>query len=585
LEQVTQNPPKIDPGIDQAEIFELAEELFRGRFAIKQFIAASYSRVLFVARDLILNRPVALRVHTDPDSPGRRWFEQETELLAALDHPGIRTVYTAGPAGDWWFRTGKWIEGESLLDASQRGPRSLQEVIRLARDLISTLEYAHSRQIVLRRIVPATVMLDRAGKAVITDVRFANRVLAVADPNLARESEPYLAPETWHGHAGEPSSDVYAVGALLYFAVTGTDPASNPREIIPPMELRASCPQAVQRLIMRALKSDPRERYHNAAEMAEDLHSELGDFQIPTSAPMSRRVSDADNWEKQVRRALGDEYELLEQVGSGGFGSVYRVRDLRLEREVALKILHPDLTTEPEGIERFRKESQLAAQLSHPNIVSVYDTGGRAGFVWYTMAYVKGMNLSTLVVTEGPLSVLRMLIILDQSLDALRHAHQQGVVHRDLKPENILIDDEGGAVRITDFGLAIALHGQRFGGASSRSGTPEFASPEQLLGEPVDLRSDLYSLTLVAYFTLTGRSPFSGGTVESVLARQSAGLLPDIQRFRSDLPKGLANVLTRGAARDPADRFSSAAEYAGALRSGMDAWAKPSPGWWNRLFG
>jgi serine/threonine-protein kinase len=336
---------------------------------------------------------------------------------------------------------------------------------------------------------------------------------------------------------------------------------------------------------MRALKSDPRERYHNAAEMAEDLHSELGDFQIPTSAPMSRRVSDADNWEKQVRRALGDEYELLEQVGSGGFGSVYRVRDLRLEREVALKILHPDLTTEPEGIERFRKESQLAAQLSHPNIVSVYDTGGRAGFVWYTMAYVKGMNLSTLVVTEGPLSVLRMLIILDQSLDALRHAHQQGVVHRDLKPENILIDDEGGAVRITDFGLAIALHGQRFGGASSRSGTPEFASPEQLLGEPVDLRSDLYSLTLVAYFTLTGRSPFSGGTVESVLARQSAGLLPDIQRFRSDLPKGLANVLTRGAARDPADRFSSAAEYAGALRSGMDAWAKPSPGWWNRLFG
>ncbi len=583
LTSPTETGRKIDPGVDHAELFARVEQEFQDRYIIERFVAASFSRALFVARDVVLKRRIALRLHLGPDTAGRAWFNGETELFASVDNPGIRTIYAAGTAGDWAFRTGKWIEGESLFDASRRGPRSLQEVIRLGRDLIRTLEYAHSENIVIRRVVPETVMMDRAGNAIITDLRFANRVLDVADPDLAAERQPYLAPETWHGHAGEPASDVYAVGALLYFAVTGSDPASDPNLIRPPTELRSACPQAVQRTIMRALRPDPRDRYMNASEMAEDFHSDLGDYETPTSAPLGRRISGAEDWEKRVRRALGDEYELLAEIGSGGFGSVYRVRDLRLERIVALKILHPHLTSEPDGIERFRKEGQLAAKLNHPNVVNVLGTGGRAGFVWYTMAYVAGENLGTLVRREGSLSILRTMVILGETLEALRHAHAHGVVHRDLKPENMLIDSDGGGVRITDFGLAIALHGQRWGGASSHSGTPEFASPEQLLGETVDLRSDLYSLSLVAYFVLTGKSPFGGGTVESILARQDAGHLPDIKQLRADIPNGLVRVLAKGAARNPEDRYESAAEYAEALRSGMDGWLKPNTSWWKRL--
>src|SRR5438874_762153 len=157
--------------------------------------------------------------------------------------------------------------------------------------------------------------------------------------------------------------------------------------------------------------------------------------------------------------------------------------------------------------ERFRREAQLAARLRHPSIVSIYDIMGRAGLEWYTMELVPGTNLAQLVQAQGPLSVDQTVRVLDQGLSALEHAHALGLVHRDLKPENMLIEPDG-RLRITDFGLALALRGDgRFGGATSRSGTPQFAAPEQLLGERVDQRADLYSLAAASYFALLGRPP------------------------------------------------------------------------------
>jgi eukaryotic-like serine/threonine-protein kinase len=576
--------PSVEATIDQAALFANAQVLFQDRFILDQLVAASYARALFLARDPILKRAVAVRVHLDPTGAGRIWFVRESELLAAVDHPSIRPIYTAGFVGEWAYRASKWIEGESLLQAVARGPRPIPEVLRIARDLAGALAYAHSQQIVIRRIVPGTVMLDRGGNAIITDLRFANRVLDVADPTLVNEAEPFLAPETWHGHAGESASDVYAAGALLYFAITGIPPANDPRHITPPIELRPSCPQVVQRVILRALQPDPRERYLNAAELLDELHSTMGDFDVPIGTPsVTRRSDNAEAWEKLVRRALGDEYELLDELGAGGFGYVYRVRDLRLERDVALKILHPHLTTDPAAIERFRREAQLAAQLSHPNIVDVYGTGGRAGLLWYTMAYIAGVNLGRVVQRDGPLPFKRVMRIMDEALDALAHAHRRGVIHRDIKPENLLITDLDGSVRITDFGLAMALQ-RGYGGASSHSGTPEFASPEQLLGEQVDRRSDLYSLSLVAIFALTGKPPFGGGTVESILAKQATGQLPDLRTVRQDIPERVIRALEHAAERLPDDRFPTAEDFERELRAGRDSW-ETKPKWWlRRLF-
>ena len=578
----TDPPPQLIPTENEADLFARVQAAFEGRYDLEQLIASSPIRALFLVRDVVLKRQEALRINFE-SGRHRRWFERETELLASLDHPSIRAVFSAGYVGDWMYRATKFIEGESLADAVARGPRSIPVCIQLFRDLMSVLEYAHSRQVVLRRIVPANVMLDLDGRTIITDLRYANRCLAYADADP--EGEAFLAPETWHGHAGEPASDIYAAGAILYFALTGRPPAADPRDIAPPTRFRPTCPQAVQRVILRALKADPLDRYLSAEEMAEDLFSELGEFEGPRAGPIARESDDPVAWEKRLRRALGDEYELLDELGAGGFGTVYRVRDLRLEREVALKVLHPHLSADPVVVERFHREAQLAARLNHPNIVNILDTGGRAGLLWYTMEYVPGLHLGRVVQQNGALGVQQLVDLLDEALSALDHAHARGIVHRDLKPENLLLDATTGDLRITDFGLAIAVYGERFGGASSHSGTPEFASPEQLLGEPVDRRADLYSLSVVAFFTLTGTSPFAAPTVEAVVARQAAGQLPDLKHLRPDVPAGLAQILARGAARHPGERFDSAQAYRKALGNAVRiSGSRTRSPWFRRLF-
>ena len=561
----SQNP---DSSLQLGELFAEAQRVFHDRYALERVVAASATRILFVATDVVLKRQVGLRIHLIAGSQSRQWFERETELLAALDHRAIRAVYGGGYEGDWAYRVSKWIDGESLKDAVSRGSRSFPFALQLARDLTSALEYAHSKQIVLRRIIPATVMLDEMGRGVITDLRFANHCLELAGPDHDETAAAFLAPETWHGHQGEPASDIYTLGALLYFALTGQPPATDPKDIKPPSDLRPNTPQIFDRMLLRALQHDPVERYLSAADMAEYLASELGEFESPGAMPPAGSSrDDPEAWEKQLRRALGDQYELLDELGVGGFGSVYRVRDLGLERDVALKVLHPVLTTNPSVVERFRKEARLAAQLDHPNIVSIFGIGSRAGLLWYTMEYIAGSSLAQLVRRQGPLPLSDWLALMGQALDALQHAHSHALVHRDLKPENILIDDKDGSVQITDFGLALALQGGRHGSTLSHSGTPEFAAPEQMLGEPVDHRADLYALSAVGFYALTGRPPVEGATVEAVLARKATGELPHLQHIRQDVPENVLQVLAKGAERNPDDRFASAAEYATALRS------------------
>jgi serine/threonine-protein kinase len=261
------------------------------------------------------------------------------------------------------------------------------------------------------------------------------------------------------------------------------------------------------------------------------------------------------------------------------------VRDLHLEREVALKVLHPALTQDPEVVERFRREAQLAARLSHPNIVNIYDIAGRFGLIWYTMELIDGPSLAQLVDRNGPLPMPQVLRLLRESLSALAHAHGFGLVHRDIKPENILIDPAG-SVQITDFGLALALRG-KYGGATSQSGTPQFASPEQLLGERVDQRSDLYSLAAVVYYALLGTPPFPGATTEQVLAQQTTNRLPEARTIREDVSEAFERALGRALSADVESRYPSAAEFLQAVNRAADEnprepvvdWARAAARW------
>jgi serine/threonine-protein kinase len=438
----------------------------------------------------------------------------------------------------------------------------------LARDLLSALDHAHACGIVMRRIAPSSLLIGFSGRGTVTDARFSSWTLPAVPAGVIPTEQAYMAPEVRTGAVGDPASDIYTAGAILYLAATGQEPPLDTGVIRRPTELRPTISRAMERVILRALRPAAGDRYMNAGEMLEDFASDAGTFETPAVLPGTLRPGDNEDkarWEKRLRRALGDDYELLSSLGAGGFGRVYRVRDLHLEREVALKVLHPLLTRDPEVVERFRREAQLAARLNHLNIVNIYDIGGRAGLIWYTMELINGPSVAQLVERDGPLPLDRTLRLLREALSALSHAHASGLVHRDIKPENMLIERDGG-LRITDFGLALALRGQgKFGGATSQSGTPQFASPEQLLGERVDQRTDLYSLGAVAYFALLGYPPFRGATPEQVLALQTLDDPPSLTGAREDVSADMEQVLRRAMTPEPSNRYPSAAEFLQAL--------------------
>ncbi|HTR77510.1 MAG TPA: serine/threonine-protein kinase, partial [Gemmatimonadaceae bacterium] len=221
-----------------------------------------------------------------------------------------------------------------------------------------------------------------------------------------------------------------------------------------------------------------------------------------------------------VERALDALYELDCEIGRGGMGIVYRAKDRRLKRTVAIKVLPPELGYRADIKSRFLREAQTAAQLNHPNIVDIYSVDEAGQLVYFVMAYVLGETLAKRVHDVGPLGIEESRRILRDVADALAYAHERGVIHRDIKPDNILIDAESGRPMVTDFGIARAM-----GDGSTRLtvtgqliGTPEYMSPEQAGGDPsIDGRSDLYSLGVVAYQMLVGQPPFTGNSGPAIL--------------------------------------------------------------------
>ena len=575
-------------GPEPVVAFERTTAALGPRYRLERIVASNADRVLFEAHDEMLKRRVGVRINFYRDESSRVWFLRESEALGQLDHPAIAHVYDAGIIGDLAYRIGSWIDGEGLEDAVARGPRSIPAVLSLARDLLGALDHAHLQGMMVRRIVPASVLIGSSGRGTITDLRFSSFTLPAVPPGTTPSMPMFMAPEIRDGAVGNPACDVYTAGALLYFAVTGEAPPLDPRQLRSPTEIRPTCPRAIERIVVRALKLAPGDRYLTASEMLEDLAVDAGTFEtraVAVSKGPLEAIEDSGRWESWLRRALGDDYELLALLGKGGFGRVYRVRDLHLEREVALKVLHPALTQDPEVVERFRREAQLAARLSHPNIVNIYDIAGRFGLIWYTMELIDGPSLAQLVERNGPLPMAQVLRLLRESLSALAHAHGFGLVHRDIKPENILIDPSG-SVQITDFGLALALRG-KYGGATSQSGTPQFASPEQLLGERVDQRSDLYSLAAVVYYALLGTPPFPGATTEQVLAQQTTNRLPEARTIREDVSEAFERALGRALSADVESRYPSAAEFLQAVNRAADEnprepvvdWARAAARW------
>jgi tRNA A-37 threonylcarbamoyl transferase component Bud32 len=270
-----------------------------------------------------------------------------------------------------------------------------------------------------------------------------------------------------------------------------------------------------------------------------------------------------------IGELIGGRYEIEELVGTGGMSSVYRARDSVLERRVALKVLHEHFSADPEYVERFRREARAIARLNHPNIVTVIDRGefGKRQFIVFE--HIPGENLKEVVEREGQLPVAQALALTHQIARGLAFAHQHGVVHRDVKPQNVLLD-ESGTAKVTDFGIARSLDpGQELTQTGTLLGTSDYIAPEQASGQPVDARSDQYSLGVLLYELLTGEVPYPADSFMAVAMRHLRDPVPSVRERRPDVPDRVDEIVARAMAKRPEDRFPSTEAMMAAIEAAL----------------
>ncbi len=290
--------------------------------------------------------------------------------------------------------------------------------------------------------------------------------------------------------------------------------------------------------------------------------------------PIGKVAVDSDD--PLLGRTLPGGYVILELVGIGGMGRVYRAEQTNLGRTVAVKIIHPHLVGEENAAARFITEARAASRLNHPNSVGVIDFGRQDGQLYLVMEFLRGKDLARVAYEEGPLSFRRIVNVLRQTLAALSEAHHLNIIHRDLKPENIILEPMrtgGDFVKVVDFGLAKVLQSEEKGITSPGivCGTPEYMSPEQGRGDPIDARSDLYAVGVIFYQMLTGRLPFEADSPTQVVLMHISTPPPDPRKVAPErqIPEPLINVLLMAMAKDQSHRFSDADEFAAALADAM----------------
>ena len=266
---------------------------------------------------------------------------------------------------------------------------------------------------------------------------------------------------------------------------------------------------------------------------------------------------------------INDRYQIIKSIGEGGMANVYLAYDTILDRNVAVKVLRGDLASDEKFVRRFQREALSASSLAHPNIVEVYDVGEDNGSYYIVMEYIEGKHLKELIKKRGKLTLSEVIDIMSQICDGLAVAHDSYIIHRDIKPQNIMILDSG-LVKITDFGIAMALNSTQLTQTNSVMGSVHYLPPEQASGKGSTMQSDIYSMGILMYELLTGSLPFRGENAVEIALKQLKEPIPNIKEKLPDIPNSIVNVIRRSTAKNPKNRYSDAREMLDDIKTSMD---------------
>ena len=266
---------------------------------------------------------------------------------------------------------------------------------------------------------------------------------------------------------------------------------------------------------------------------------------------------------------INDRYEIIKTIGEGGMANVYLAHDTILDRKVAIKVLRGDLSNDEKFIRRFKREALSVSNLSHPNIVEVYDVGEEDGNYYIVMEYIEGKTLKQLLQKRGALTLTEVIDIMSQLTDGLAHAHEAYIIHRDIKPQNIMIEDNG-RIKITDFGIAMALNSTQLTQTNSVMGSVHYLPPEQANGKGSTVKSDIYSLGILMYELLTGSVPFKGDTAVEIALKHMKEKVPSVRKQNPTIPQSVENIILKATAKNPKNRYDSVREMHADLETALE---------------
>ncbi len=528
-----------------------------GRLEVIRKLGEGRHAVVLEAYDRVLQRKIAAKRYPVSSPEGSDMidrFQREAHRASQLSHPNMVTVFGIGEDGEGRYILEELVEGRSLREILADKIRlDPSRVVEMATQICDLLSYAHGKGLVHRDLRPENIFILPHNQVKVSDFGLKARFTDASAVDGGAIC--YASPEAIRSERTDERSDIYAVGVILYETLLGEPPfpadtaSFDHLNLAPafPAKVDRHLPRFLRKIITKCMEKERGARYQTASQVLDELRA---------SAIVPGVV-------------IADRYEIVRELGIGGMGRIYQALDRDLEEVVALKVLRAT-DGDRRQIERFLREVKTARRISHPNVVKVYDLGSWKEHKYITMEYIDGMNLEQWVRLRSKVdhaSALRLIIDVARGVES---AHSIGIIHRDIKPQNILLKD-GSMPKILDFGIAQTTGSTELTTAGFVMGSPKYMSPEQVQAQPLDARSDIYSLGVLMYFVFTGREPFVGDT-PTVIAHKHIGEPPRPPReINPAIPNWLNDVILKAMEKERDKRHSTMRELVAVLEARMES--------------